>query len=217
MPWQWDRFFNLLQQRTLTALYQHVYIVFLTIAIAGVVTIPVSILLTRPKFRKFNIFVMSGVNVLQSIPSLALLAFAMPVLGIGLKPTIVALTFLAIMPIAKNTIAGLDGVDGSVLEAAAGMGMTNRQLLWEVEIPLALPVIITGIRTSVVLTVSSGTLASVIGSGGLGDLIYLGLLMNWKEALLIGAALSALLATFCDLYLERLARKFVPPGAAEED
>jgi osmoprotectant transport system permease protein len=217
MPWKWERFLDLLANRMPTCVWQHFYIVILTMLLAMLIALPISVLLTRPAFRKFTIVVMSFLNVLQSIPSLALLALAMPLLGIGLKPALTALTFLSIMPIAKNTIAGLDGVDVSIKEAAQGMGMTPRQVLREVELPLAMPVIMTGIRTSAVLAISSATLASVIGSGGLGDLIYLGLLMNWKEPLLIGAGLSALIAALADLALNRISLRFVPPGATVEN
>jgi osmoprotectant transport system permease protein len=217
VTWNGERFFNLLLQRIPTAVGQHICIVLLTIGLSCFIALPVGILLTRPKFRKFNIFVMGGINVLQSVPSLALLALAMPLIGIGLKAALAALTFLAIMPIAKNTVVGIDEVDVNVREAAIGMGMTSWQILREVELPLAMPVILTGIRTSIVLAISSGTLASIIGAGGLGDLIYLGLLMNWKEALLLGAAFSAFFATICDLGLGKVARRFVPPGFVEED
>lgn len=217
MPWKWSRFFDLLEHRVPISVWQHFYIVVLTMLLAMLIALPLSVLLTRPSFRRYTGVVMSAINVLQSIPSLALLALAMPLLGLGLKPALTALTFLSIMPIAKNTIAGLDGVDVSMKEAAQGMGMTPRQVLWEVELPLAMPVIMTGIRTSVVLAISSGTLASVIGSGGLGDLIYLGILMNWKEPLIIGAGLSAIIATLADLALNRFSLRFVPPGTTVED
>jgi osmoprotectant transport system permease protein len=212
MPWKWERFFELIQERVPAALVQHLYITALTALVSCAIGLSVAVALTRPRLRRAGPAVMAAINLLQTVPSLVLLVFVMPFLGLGLKPALLALVVISTMPIAKNGIAGIDGVPESVREAARGMGMPAARVLIEVEIPLAMPVILAGVRTSVVTAVASGTLASTIGAGGLGDLIFLGLLMNWHEALVIGAGLAALMATALDASLNRLSLRFVPPG-----
>ena len=177
-----------------------------------VISIPVGVLLTRPRYKKWGIVVMNILNVCQSFPGMAIIALAMPILGLGLKPAITALIIQALLPIARNTIAGLNGVDPGIKEAAKGMGMTPKRVLTEVEVPLAMPVILAGIRTSAVLVVSMGTLAAYIGGGGLGDLIIAGLNMLWVEFLLVGAGFGALLAIAFDRGLRYVEDRLTPPG-----
>ncbi len=212
----WARIWEYTSQRVPRLALQHVEIVLLTLLIAVAIALPLAIWLTRPRFRKYTNLTIGGINVLQCIPSLGLLAFVMPLLGIGMKPALLALVFLSLMPIAKNSIAGLDGVDRNTVEAAFGMGMSPSQVLWQVEIPLAMPVIMTGIRTSTVLAVSSGVLASAIGAGGLGDLIMLGLFSNITEALVVGGVACAIFASICDTIMGRISLRFVPPGMTLE-
>lgn len=190
----------------------HIFMVVIALAIAIAISIPVGIFLTRPRCRKWGIVVMNILNVCQSFPGMAIIALAMPILGLGLKPAVTALIIQALLPIARNTIAGLNGVDPSIKEAAKGMGMTPRRVLTEVEVPLAMPVILAGIRTSAVLVVSMGTLAAYIGGGGLGDLIIAGLNMLWVEFLLVGAGFGALLAIAFDRGLRYIEDRLTPPG-----
>ncbi|HBG23132.1 MAG: ABC transporter permease [Syntrophaceticus sp.] len=190
----------------------HILMVVIALAISIAISIPVGVLLTRPRYKKWGIVVMNILNVCQSFPGMAIIALAMPILGLGLKPAITALIIQALLPIARNTIAGLNGVDPGIKEAAKGMGMTPKRVLTEVEVPLAMPVILAGIRTSAVLVVSMGTLAAYIGGGGLGDLIIAGLNMLWVEFLLVGAGFGALLAIAFDRGLRYVEDRLTPPG-----
>ena len=208
----WARFQEALAHRAPEALAVHLLMVVITLAIAVAISIPAGIILTRPKYKKLSVIVMNVMNMLQTIPGLAVIALAMPFLGLGLKPTIVALSVQGLLPIARNTIAGLYGVSPDVKEAALGMGMSPGKILYEVELPLAMPVILAGIRTSTVYVVSVGTLAAYIGGGGLGDLIVTGLGMFWSEFLLVGAGLGALLAIALDRTLAYVEYRITPPG-----
>jgi len=144
------------------------------------------------------------------------IALALPILGLGMKPAIVALLFQSLLPIVRNTIAGLLGVSSDVKEAASGMGMSQRRILLEVELPLAVPIILSGIRTATVYVVSIGTLASLIGAGGLGNLIMGGLALFRPEYLLVGAGLGALMAIFLDRMINYLEHRITPPGMGAE-
>lgn len=206
------RFQMALFERAPEALYVHILMVLITIVLAVAISVPVGILLTRPRYTKFGVVILNILNLMQTIPGLAIVALAMPLLGMGLKPTIIALTVQGLLPIARNTIAGLYGVNADVKEAALGMGMSQRRVLYEVELPLAMPVILAGIRTSTVYVVSVGTLAAYIGGGGLGDLILTGLNMLWSEFLIVGAGLGALLAISLDRALGYIEHRLTPPS-----
>jgi osmoprotectant transport system permease protein len=208
----WPRFQEALLHRAPEALAVHILMVVIAVTIAAAISVPVGIALTRPKYRKLGVVVLNILNLLQTVPGLAIVALAMPVLGMGLKPTVVALVVQGLLPIARNTIAGLAGVDPDVKEAALGMGMPQKKILLEVELPLALPIILAGIRTSTVYIVSVGTLAAYIGGGGLGDLIVTGLNMFWSEFLIVGAGLGALLAIFLDRLVGYVEARITPPG-----
>ncbi len=143
-------------------------------------------------------------GIVQTIPSLAMLAFLLPLLGIGIKPAIVALTLYALLPIIRNTYTGLTNISGEIIEAATGLGFTKKQQLWLVELPLALPIIFAGIRTAAVIGVGIATLSSFIGAGGLGDFINRGLAMNNTNLILLGAGAAAVLALTIDFFLGRV-------------
>ena len=207
-----DPYILLLLQRVPPALETHIYMVVISVTISILIAVPIGIMLTRPKFSKLSLVVMNLLNLLQTIPGIAVIAIIMPIMGMGLRPTIVALVLQALLPIARNTIAGLHEVSPDVKEAAQGMGMSPGRILWEVEIPLAMPVIMAGIRTATVYVVSVGTLAAYIGGGGLGDLITTGLSMMWSAYLLVGAGLGALLAIGLDRALGYLEYRMTPPG-----
>ena len=194
------------------ALLEHSEIVLVTVVIAVVISVPLGILLSRPQFRRLGLLVLNLLNILQAIPGLAIIALALPILGLGMKPAVVALLFQSLLPIVRNTIAGLLEVSPDVKEAAAGMGMTRRRILFEVEIPLAMPIILSGIRTASVYVVSIGTLAALIGAGGLGNLIIGGLALFRPEYLLVGAGLGAIMAIFFDRFLSFLEYRITPPG-----
>jgi osmoprotectant transport system permease protein len=143
--------------------------------------------------------VLGAAGMMQTVPSVAMLALLMIPLGLGFKPAVVALVLYALLPIIRNTYAGLVGVDKNVLEAADGVGFTPRQRLWMVELPLASPVIIAGIRTATVVTVGIATLSSLIGAGGLGDLIFRGISTGNRKSIVLGVAAASAMAMLFEL------------------
>ncbi|TSD64492.1 ABC transporter permease subunit [Inquilinus sp. KBS0705] len=181
---------------------QHIGLTFISLFIAVLVGLPLGIYITRKK--QFSGFVLGVAGILQTIPSIALLGFMIPVLGIGAKPAIVALLLYALLPIIRNTYTGIIGVDGAVKEAAVAMGMSRWQVLLKVELPLAMPVILAGIRTATVINVGVATLASYIAAGGLGEFIFGGISLNNTNMILAGAIPAALLAIIFDFLLSRV-------------
>ena len=179
--------------------------------LAVLVGIPLGILITRkPSLSKP---VLGTANVIQTIPSLALFGFLLPAPWIGERSdrlAILALTLYALLPLIRNTYTGIMGVDRSVLEAGRGMGMTDQQLLWQVELPLSLSVIIAGIRVATVISVGMATIAAAIGAGGLGEFIFRGLAMVNNQVILAGAIPAALLAIFADFGLGLLEKRLQP-------
>ncbi|KMQ64495.1 ABC transporter permease [Chryseobacterium angstadtii] len=175
---------------------QHLGLTFLSLILAIVVGVPLGILIARQ--RKLSSPVLGIAGVLQTIPSIALLGFMIPVFGIGAKPAIAALLIYALLPIIRNTYTGIKGVDPVVIEAAKAMGMNRNQLLFKVELPLAMSVIIAGIRTAAVINVGVATLASFVAAGGLGEFIFGGISLNNTNMILAGAIPAALLAILLD-------------------
>jgi len=208
----WENFRFALFEKAPGALLEHSLIVLITITIAILISVPLGVFLSRPRFKGFGLVIINVLNVLQAIPGLAIIALALPILGLGMKPAVLALLFQSLLPIVRNTIVGLLGVSSDVKEAASGMGMSQREILLEVEIPLALPIIISGIRTATVYVVSMGTLAALIGAGGLGNLIMGGLSLFRPEYLLVGAGLGAIMAIFLDRVLSHIEYRMTPPG-----
>ncbi len=181
---------------------QHIGLTFISLFIAVLIGLPLGIFITRKK--QFSGAILGVAGVLQTIPSIALLGFMIPVLGIGAKPAIAALLLYALLPIIRNTYTGIEGVDPAVKEAAVAMGMSKWQVLFKVELPLAMPVIFAGIRTATVITVGVATLASYIAAGGLGEFIFGGISLNNTNMILAGAIPAALLAILFDFLLSRL-------------
>ncbi|MBH0162168.1 osmoprotectant update ABC transporter permease/substrate-binding subunit OpuFB [Fictibacillus sp. 26RED30] len=185
-----------------SALIEHIQISFIALLFAVVISIPLGIYLTKkPRVAEPIIGVTA---VLQTIPSLALLGLLIPLFGIGKVPAIIALVVYALLPILRNTYTGIKEVDSSLIEAARAMGMNTRKRLMKVELPLAMPVIMAGIRTSMVLIIGTATLAALIGAGGLGDIILLGIDRNNTMLIVLGAVPAALLAIIFDFLLRRL-------------
>jgi osmoprotectant transport system permease protein len=193
-----------------TGIIEHICLSLISISIAIILSVPLGIYITR--HEKWAEWVIGVTAVFQTIPSLALFGFIVPLLGTGALTAIIALTIYALLPILRNTYTGIKGVEQSVIEAGRGMGMTNRQILWKIEIPLSLPVIMAGIRTATVLTVGIATLATFVGAGGLGDLIYRGLSTWNNQLVLAGAIPAALLAIFFDFFLKLIERLSTPKG-----
>src|SRR6185503_18442495 len=188
---------------------QHVWLVFISIAIAVLIALPVGILITRRKRLRSPILGIA--NVMQTIPSLALFGFLIPlpfIGGIGPRTAIVALVFYALLPIIRNTVTGILGVDRNVREAAVAMGMTDRQVLFQVELPLAMNVLLTGVRVAVVITVGVAVIAATVGAGGLGEYIFRGLRTDDSNLLLAGAIPSALMALAADFGFGLIEKRF---------
>jgi osmoprotectant transport system permease protein len=179
---------------------RHIEVSAIAVVISVVVAVPLGILIAR--YRKLAHVVVNSANVGQTIPSLAILGLVIPVLGIGLKPAIFAIVIRGVLPILNNTYSGIVNVDRYLIEAGRGMGMKNREILTLVEMPLSFPVIMAGIRTAAVLSISVAALAALIGAGGLGDLIFQGIVMADRNLLLAGSIPTALLAIGTDLGLE---------------
>lgn len=190
---------------------EHLWLVGLSTLLAVAVGLPLGILLTRwPALSKP---ILGGANVMQTIPSLALFGFLMPVPWIGERAerlAILALTLYALLPIIRNTHAGIIGVDRAVVEAGRGMGMTGRQLLFQVELPLALGVILAGVRVAAVISVGVATIAAAVGAGGLGEYIFRGVAMVNNQLILAGAIPAALLALLADVTLGLIERRLRP-------
>ncbi|WP_031546835.1 ABC transporter permease/substrate-binding protein [Salinicoccus luteus] len=197
-----NTFFETLNARKgelLTTLIEHIQISFIALLIAVIIGVPLGIMLTKTK--KLSEVVINIAAVLQTIPSLALLGLMIPLFGIGKVPAIIALVIYALLPILRNTFTGIDEVDDSLVEAAKGIGMKPMRRLTKVELPIAMPVIMAGIRTAMVLIIGTATLAALIGAGGLGDLILLGIDRNNTSLIILGAIPAALLAIFFDIAL----------------
>lgn len=189
--------------------WEHLYLVGTSVGLAVLVGVPVGIVLTRRETYRGP--VIGVVNVIQTIPSLALFGLLIPVPllgGIGARTAILALFGYALLPVIRNTYEGIRGVDPAVREAGRAMGMTDRQLLRRVELPLAMGVILGGIRLATVIGIGIATIAAAIGAGGLGDFIFRGLNMVDNVQILAGAVPAALLALAADGILGRLERRF---------
>ena len=192
---------------------EHLWLVGISTLLAVAVGLPLGILLTRrPTLSKP---ILGGANVMQTVPSLALFGLLMPVPWLGERAdrlVILALTLYALLPIIRNTYAGITGVDAAVVEAGRGMGMTDRQLLFQVQLPLALGVIIAGVRVATVVSVGVATVAAAVGAGGLGEYIFRGLAMVNNQLILAGAIPAAALALFADVGFGFIERWLRPPS-----
>ncbi|MBA3753691.1 MAG: ABC transporter permease [Nitrospira sp.] len=190
---------------------EHLFLVSLSMAIAAAIAIPAGILLTRRAFLRR--WVLGFANIMQTVPSLALFGFLIPLPflgGIGKQTAIVALVLYALLPILRNTLTGILNVDHAVRESAIAMGMTGRQLFWEVELPLATRTILAGLRIATVTTIGTATIAAAIGGGGLGVFIFRGLASVDTTLLLAGAVPAALIAMAADRGLEWIEDKLSP-------
>jgi osmoprotectant transport system permease protein len=190
---------------------EHLWMVAASMLLAVLIGIPLGILITRKPGLNKPVLVVA--NIIQTVPSLALFGFLLPVPWIGARSerlAILALTLYALLPLIRNTYAGINGVDRSVVEAGRGMGMTDRQLLFQVELPLALGVIIAGVRVATVISVGLATIAAAIGAGGLGEYIFRGISMVDNEVILAGAIPAAVLALLADVTLGWLEKRLSP-------
>jgi osmoprotectant transport system permease protein len=204
-PWS---FFLDHRAEILGATLEHLTLVIVAMAIAMVVGVPLGMfIIQRPTLRTIAL---GAASIFQTIPSLALFGFLIPIPfigGIGKRTAIVALVLYALLPILRNTVVGLTGIDHAVLESAEAMGMTPAQILFRVRLPLALAVILAGIRTATVITIGVATIAAAIGAGGLGTFIFRGVALVSDSLILAGAVPAALLALLADFLLSLLERR----------
>ncbi|AVH30179.1 ABC transporter permease [Vibrio diabolicus] len=191
---------------------QHIELVLLSGGLAILIAIPVGVLLSRPRFQKVAESAMQILNVGTTIPTLAILALAMSFLGIGTVPAVFGLTIASLLPIVRNTYIGLKEVPAHLKEAASGIGMTELQMLFQVEIPNALFVIFAGIRTALAVNVGTVPLAFLIGGGGLGELIFTGIDLDEPIMMLAGAIPTAMLAIAIDSVVGAVSYVTVPKG-----
>lgn len=201
-------FFSSHRAEIFSATLEHLSLVVIAMSIAILIAVPLGmVIVQRPFLRQISLAV---ANVFQTIPSLALFGFLIPVPfigGIGRRTAVVALVLYAILPILRNTYVGLTGIDPAILEAAEAMGMTPSQVLWRIRLPLALSVILAGIRTATVITIGVATIAAAVGAGGLGTFIFRGVSMVNDAVILAGAIPAALLALAADSMLALLERR----------
>jgi osmoprotectant transport system permease protein len=188
---------------------RHLFLVFVAMAVGIIVCVPLGVLTSRSRLA--SITVINAFNALRVIPSLAILFLAIPYFGLSIVSALLALTILALPPILINTDAAFRKIEPAIREAAFGMGMTKRQVLWQVEFPLAMPVILAGIRTATVEVIASATLAAFIGAGGLGIFVTRGFALYDNAILLVGAIPVALLAIAAEVGLGTLQRTVQPP------
>ncbi len=190
---------------------EHLWLVGVSTVLAVLIGIPLGILVSR--YPVLNKPVLGGANIIQTVPSLALFGFLLPAPWIGERAdrlAILALTLYALLPLIRNTYTGIRGVDRAIVEAGRGMGLTDRQLLWQVELPLSLGVIIAGVRLAVVISVGLATIAAAIGAGGLGEYIFRGLAMVNNSVILAGAIPAACMAILADVLLGWLEKRLSP-------
>ena len=190
--------------------WQQIYISAISLGLGIIVAVPLSVVLM--KFKRIAKVVIAIASMLQTIPALALLAIMIPFFGVGKLPAIIALFLYSLMPILRNTYVGLTDVNQDTIDSARGLGMTNMQLILKVDIPLAMPVIMAGIRLSAIYVIAWATLASYIGAGGLGDFIFNGLSLYQTDLIFGGTIPVIILALLTDYLLGKLERKLTPKG-----
>lgn len=188
---------------------QHMVMSFVAIVAAVVFSIPLATYMTKMRSNKIKNFIFNIVNVFQTIPTIAMFALMVPFLGIGFKPAVVALFLYALLPLLRNTYTGMKSIDPTILEAAKGMGFSSLQRIVKVEVPLAIPYIMSGIRMTTVYIISWTTLAAVVGAGGLGALVISGIGFNDKHMIFTGTILAILMALFIDLIFARIEKYFI--------
>lgn len=200
----------------LDALFRHILIVGTSISLGSLIAIPLGIFLAKTSFQWIQSISFTITNIFQTIPSLAMLAILIPLLGIGLKPAIMALFLYSLLPILRNTFAAFESIDPGIIDSAKGMGYGTIQRLLQIEIPLALPYIMSGIRLTTVYIISWATLAALIGAGGLGQLILGGLGVYDKPLILAASILAMLLALVVDFLLGTVEKAFLKRNHSEQ-
>jgi len=200
----WNEIWQIFLNEGIVLMIEHLQLVGVAVSAAIIIALPSGILLSRDIMKDYTGKIISVFNVAQGLPSLAIIALFLPLLGIGFIPAVTALTIYALLPIVRNTIAGINNVEDEIIEAARGMGMNPFQVLYKVELPLALPIIIAGIQTASVVTVGTAVISNLIGAGGLGQLIFTGLVRFDTRKILLGSILSAIIAIIIDRLFDLL-------------
>jgi glycine betaine/choline ABC-type transport system substrate-binding protein/ABC-type proline/glycine betaine transport system permease subunit len=217
MSWM-NEFFSFISSRSgqiNQLILQHIGLTLLAVLLSIALGVPLGILITR--VRKLSRPIVGTANVVQAIPSLALLGFLIPILGIGSKPAIIMVFLYSLLPILKNTYTGLTNINPDLIEAAQGMGMTQAQILRKVQIPLALPIIMAGIRISAVTAVGLMTIAAFVGAGGLGYMVFSGVQMVNNNMVLAGAIPACILALLMDFIIGKIELGVTPKGIKTAD
>jgi len=192
--------------------YQHFYLFIISLIIAIIIGVTLSIIATEEGREKIGKVIVSITGAAQAVPSIAVVALVFIYVGIGAVPAIISLIVYSLVPIVFNATSGILSVPKNIIEAGKGMGFTRNQILWKIKIPIATPVIIGGIRSAATIIIGTTVVASVIGGGGLGDLIFIGLKLNKPESLFAGAFCSALMAIIIDTILARVEKSITPKG-----
>ncbi len=211
MDFEMERFISALIDRSPPHALVHLQLVLIPVAIAFLIAFPVAVLLTRKRFMKYTDRVMTFFNMGQTIPPLAIIAVFFPFLGLGREPALFALTIYALLPIARNTLAGLKGVPQEVKEAARGVGMSEWEMLMKVEIPLSMPVVMAGVKISVVLTSGAAALGALVGGGGMGAVIFAGIDFFRAELIVAGTLIIGAIAIVLDRILTLIDNMLTPP------
>jgi len=198
--------------KILRLFYQHFCLFIISLIIAIIIGVILSIIATEEGREKLGKVIVSIAGAAQAVPSIAVIALVFIYVGIGVTPAIISLIVYSLVPIIFNTTSGILSVPQDIIEAGKGMGFTRNQILWKIKIPIAAPVIMGGIRSAATIIIGTAVVASVIGGGGLGDLIFIGLRLNKPEALFAGAFSSALMAIIIDIILARAEKIIIPKG-----
>jgi len=191
---------------------QHFYLFIISLIIAIIIGVTLSIIATEEGREKIGKVIVSIAGAAQAVPSIAVVALVFIYVGIGAVPAIISLIIYSLVPIVFNATSGILSVPKNIIEAGKGMGFTRNQILWKIKIPIAIPVIIGGIRSAATIIIGTAVVASIIGGGGLGDLIFIGLKLNKPESLFAGAFCSALMAIIVDIILARVEKSITPKG-----
>ncbi len=210
MNFEFDRFVEAMVDRSPPHVLEHLQLILIPLGLAIAIAFPVGIIITRPRFRRYTGQVMGIFNAGQTIPPLAVIAVLFPFLGLDYRPALIALTIYALLPIARNTLAGMAGVPQEVKEAARGMGMTEWEILKQVEIPLSMPVVMAGIKTSAVLTAGTAALAALVGGKGMGAVIFAGINFFRVELILAGTLNIGIIAVLLDRLLTIIENRLTP-------
>jgi len=198
--------------RIMSALEVHIFIFLVALTFSTIIGMAISIFVTQEGREKIGRIILTIMGAAQSVPSLVIIALIFILVGIGIKPAIIALIIYGLVPIIFNTTSGILSIRPNIIEAGRGMGLTQNQLLWKVKIPIALPVIMGGIRSSATIIIGSATVAAVIGGGGLGDFILIGLKLSKPEMLISGAITVSLLAIIVDYIMAKIEKKVISKG-----